>query len=80
MSAIICYGFLAYLVLPKMPSRAWKWAIAFATLFVVLFSGYSRIFQGSHYFTDVLGGYALGIAWAVLVYTVIEITFMKRKV
>lgn len=80
MSAIICYGFLAYLLIPKMPSHAWKWTIAIATLLVILFSGYSRIFQGSHYLTDVLGGYALGIVWAVLVYTVIEMIFMKRKV
>lgn len=80
MSAIICYGFLAYLLIPKMPSLAWKWTVAIVALSVILFSGYSRIFQGSHYLTDVLGGYALGIAWAVLVYVVIELIFMRRKV
>lgn len=80
MSAIICYGFLAYLLIPKMPSRAWKWTLLLTTIVVILFSGYSRIFQGSHYLTDVLGGYALGIAWAVLVYVVIESIFMRRKV
>lgn len=80
MSAIICYGFLAYLLIPKMPSLAWKWTVAIVTLLVVLFGGYSRIFQGSHYLTDVVGGFALGIAWAVLVYTVIEMVFIRRKV
>lgn len=80
MSAIICYGFLAYLLIPKMPSRAWKWIVAIAALLIILFGGYSRIYQGSHYLTDVLAGYALGIAWAALVYTLIEVIFIKRKV
>ncbi len=80
MSAVICYGFLAYLLIPKMPSLFWKWTVALAAFSVVLFAGYSRIYQGSHYLTDVLGGYALGIAWAVVVYTLIEMIFMRRKV
>lgn len=79
MSAIICYGFLAYLVVPHLPSRFWKWTVVIATIVLILFDGFSRIFQGSHYLTDVLAGYALGLAWAVLVYTVIEQLFMKRK-
>jgi len=80
MSALICYGFLAYLLVPKMPSRFWKWTMGIAALLIVLFDGFSRVFQGGHYLTDVLAGYALGLAWAGLVYTVIEGIFMKRKI
>jgi membrane-associated phospholipid phosphatase len=79
MSALICYGFLAYLLVPKMPSRFWKWAVAIGALTIVLFDGFSRVFQGNHYLTDVLAGYALGIAWAGLVYTVIERIFIKKE-
>ena len=79
MSAIICYGLLAYLLVPKMPSRFWKWALIIATLVIILFSGFSRIFEGSHYLTDVLSGYALGIAWAGLVYTLLENFFRKES-
>jgi len=79
MSAMICYGFLAYLLVPKMPSLFWKWTLSIAALLIVLFDGFSRIFQGSHYLTDVLAGYALGIAWAGLVYTLIERFFLRRK-
>jgi undecaprenyl-diphosphatase len=78
MSAIIAYGFLAYLLIPKMPSRGWKWTVAITAVLIMLFSGFSRIFQGSHYLTDVLGGYALGLAWAALVYTIIEGIFMRK--
>jgi undecaprenyl-diphosphatase len=79
MSALICYGFLAYLLVPKMPSRFWKWVVVITAALIVLFDGFSRVFQGNHYLTDVLAGYALGIAWAGLVYTVIESFFMKKE-
>jgi Membrane-associated phospholipid phosphatase len=79
MSAVICYGLLAYLLIPKMPSVAWKWVVGIAALLIVLFDGFSRIFQGSHYLTDVLAGYALGLAWASLVYTLIEGIFIRKK-
>jgi undecaprenyl-diphosphatase len=79
MSAMIVYGFLAYLIIPKMPGRAWKWTVGIVAALIILFDGYSRIFQGSHYLTDVLAGYALGLAWAALVYTIIEAIFIRRK-
>jgi undecaprenyl-diphosphatase len=79
MSAIIGYGFLAYLLFPRMPSRGWKWTLVIVTALIVLFDGYSRIFQGSHYLTDILAGYALGLAWAGLVYILIENIFIKKE-
>lgn len=77
MSAVICYGLLTYLLVPKMPSLFWKWMVIITALFVLAFVGFSRFFQGGHYLTDVIAGYALGIAWAGLVYTLIEITFKE---
>jgi undecaprenyl-diphosphatase len=76
---MICYGFLAYLLVPKMPSRFWKWTLGIAIGAIVLFEGFSRIFHGNHYLTDVLAGYALGVAWLVLVCTVIELIFMRGR-
>lgn len=77
MSAVIFYGLLGYLLVPKMPSLFWKWIVVITVLFILAFAGFSRIFQGGHYLTDVIAGYALGIAWAGLVYTLIERTFKE---
>ena len=79
LSSLVCFGFLAYLLIPKMPSLFWKWVVALAAIAIVAFIGYSRIFLGGHYLTDILGGYALGLAWAGLVFTLIESLFLKRR-
>lgn len=78
-SVVVCYGLLAYLLVPKMRSVFWKAVVVAAALFIIGFVGFSRIFTGGHYLTDVLAGYAVGIAWFGLVYTLIEIYFQKRR-
>lgn len=78
-SSVICYGLLAYFLIPKMPSIFWKWLLVIATLFTLAYIGYSRIFLGGHYLSDILAGYALGLAWAALVFTLIERFFLKRR-
>jgi undecaprenyl-diphosphatase len=77
-SAVMCYGLLAYLLVPKIRLRLWKAVAIVVTLVVILYIGYSRIFVGDHYLSDVLAGYALGVAWSGFVYTLIELIFKKR--
>jgi membrane-associated phospholipid phosphatase len=79
-TAVLFYGFLAYLFVPKMPNLFWKWVVVIAAILTMLYIGFSRLFLGGHYLTDLLAGYALGVAWAGLVYTLIERLFWRRKV
>jgi undecaprenyl-diphosphatase len=63
-----CMAFFAMLlVLAWLAGRVRprRWGLAVAA--VVLAVGASRIYLGAHWFTDVLGGYALGGAWVALV-------------
>lgn len=79
MTAVLFYGLLAYLFVPKMPSLFWKWLVGIGAILTMLFIGFSRLFLGGHYLSDLLAGYALGVAWAGLVYTLIERLFRRRK-
>jgi len=78
-SVVVFYGLLAYLLAPKMPSAFWKGVVVAAALLIIGFVGFSRIFTGGHYLTDILSGYAVGIAWSGLIYTLIEVYFQKRR-
>ena len=79
LGTVICYGFMAYLLVPRMPSPFWKWTLGIGILLLVLFEGFSRVLHGNHYLTDVLAAYALGIAWLVFVCTVLEAVFLARR-
>jgi len=78
-SSVVCYGLLAYLLAPKISSAFWKWVVVAAALLIMIWVGFSRVFTAGHYLTDVLAGYAVGIAWSGLVYTLIEIYVPKRR-
>lgn len=78
-SAVMCYGLLAYLLVPKITSRVGKVMIILTALLIILYIGFSRVFVGDHYPTDALAGYALGIAWSGLAYTLVELISQKVK-
>jgi undecaprenyl-diphosphatase len=65
-SYVCLYGFLFFLVYVRF-KRAW-WRTATLTLFGLLVGlvGVSRIHLGHHWASDVLGGYALGTAFLLL--------------
>lgn len=66
MSALIFYGFLAYLLI-RSRRRLWLKLLIGAMLGLwVLLIGISRIYLRAHYFTDVIAGYAAGSAWLTL--------------
>ncbi len=79
MQSVLCFGLLAYFLMPHLPSTAWKWVIAIVAVLAMLFVGFSRVFQGGHYLSDVLAGYGIGLAWGALVYTVMEAFAIRRR-
>jgi membrane-associated phospholipid phosphatase len=78
-AAVMCFGLLAYLIVPKISSRFWKAVVIVTTGLIILYIGFSRLFVGDHYLTDVLAGYALGVALCGLVYTLVEVVARKME-
>jgi undecaprenyl-diphosphatase len=63
-----------------MRSAFGKVCVVGLAILIMLFIGFTRVFTAAHYFTDVLAGYAMGIAWFGVVYTLVEKYFLRRKV
>jgi undecaprenyl-diphosphatase len=74
------YGVLAAILTVGTPSRLRKAGIWTAAALLTLAIGTSRIYLGVHYPTDVLGGYALAVAWAALLRACYRIWLRHRVV
>jgi len=77
-SIVICIGFLIYLFVPKIKSYLGKTLVIIAGLSIMFYIGFSRLYIGDHYLTDLISGYAVGVAWFGLAYTSVELYLKKR--
>jgi undecaprenyl-diphosphatase len=63
LSSIAVYGTLAYLLAGALRSRRARAAGLAGVALLVAAIGFSRLYLGVHYLTDVLAGYSAGLAW-----------------
>ena len=77
MSSTVVYGALLLIFLPVVP-RARRPVAVVATVVLVLAIGFTRLALGVHYISDVLGGFALGLAWLLASTAAFEIWREER--
>jgi undecaprenyl-diphosphatase len=75
--ATVFYGTLCALVLTR--SQRWLWRALAITVagVMILLVGFSRIYLGAHYLSDVLAAIAEGLAW--LAFSFISVAEVKRR-
>jgi undecaprenyl-diphosphatase len=62
LGSIVCYGAVLLVFLPATSGR-WRTAFKSAVIALVALIGISRLLLGVHYVSDVVGGWAIGVAW-----------------
>lgn len=76
MEAVVLYGMLAYFAVLSL--RTWRVcaAVVFGTSILVLLIGFSRVYLGVHYLSDVAAGFAAGGVW--LSTCIMAMEFVRR--
>jgi membrane protein DedA with SNARE-associated domain/membrane-associated phospholipid phosphatase len=77
MESLVLYGMLAYFGVLAVRTWRTRTAIVFGATLLVLLIGFSRMYLGVHYFSDVVAGYAAGGVWLSTCITALE--FARRS-
>ncbi|UFU01219.1 phosphatase PAP2 family protein [Radiobacillus kanasensis] len=72
MGSLIFYGFMIYLLLKSRNPKSIKWALISISSTLIFLIGFSRVYLGAHYPSDVLAGYLAGTAWLMLCILALE--------
>ncbi|HLM52610.1 MAG TPA: VTT domain-containing protein [Pseudoxanthomonas sp.] len=71
----IAFGFFAVLIARELPGRDRVWPYMVSGLVVALV-GFSRVYLGAHWLSDVIGGMLFGIVWLL----VLGVAYRRRSV
>jgi undecaprenyl-diphosphatase len=79
MNSLVGYAMLAYLLREYVPAPRARFAIAAGAAILILAIGFSRLYLGVHYLSDVTAGYLAGSAWVVACIAAGEYAFGRTR-
>src|SRR5438094_2300140 len=80
MASLIGYGMLAYvLTLLWIHRRSAQIAVVLGAALLIIAIGFSRLYLGVHYFSDVVGGYAAGVLWLSVCISGVDVARRWRR-
>lgn len=69
LNATVILGLTAYLLALWIPRKRWRAVVVVVLGLLIVLMGLSRVFLGHHWLTDVVAGWAVGLAWLATVIT-----------
>lgn len=72
MAATVLYVTLCVFVLSRLSARHWQLVAIVISALMIALVGFSRIYLGAHYLSDVLGAIAEGLAWVAFCVMTVE--------
>ena len=79
MAAMSFYGFVIYLLWRSERTARFKRPLAVMLDVLIILIGFSRIYLGVHYFSDVLAGYAIGAAYLIIFSSFVSAYFHEER-
>ena len=77
--SVAFYGFVGYLLIRFVQSWNRKVNIFFTTILIIIAIGFSRVYLGVHYISDIWSGYLVGTMWLIIVISFSEWLGHKKK-
>ena len=73
------YGFLTYFLIKSLDNWQNKINFFFIGIIAILAIGFSRMYLGVHFFSDVIGGFLVGLMWLIIGTTIREFLHKREK-
>lgn len=78
-TALALYGMLAYFLYRHYDKYKYQKLCLWLAVVLSLLVGFSRIYLGVHYLSDVLAGFLLGVLWMLVGVSLIEVMMYRRN-
>ena len=72
MVSLAYFSFILYLINKKITNKLLKTILTIITIILIILIGFSRIYLGVHYITDIIAGFLLSIAYLMIFLTIIK--------